>query len=108
MRDTVIAGKQVTPAVELEKQIHQINAGEVVPAEEPTIVQADDLEDLDTGDTVSVEFTIEPEESVSMVIVDTPLNDELAEIEKSEPPPPEPEPEPAPSPKAAKKKKTKK
>ena len=115
MRDTVIAGKQVTAAVELEKQIHQINAGEVVPAEEPTIVPVDDLEDLDTGDTVSVEFTIEPEESVSMVIVDTPLNDELAEIKTSEPEPPpepeskpEPEPEPAPSPEAGKKKKTKK
>ena len=29
------------------------------------------------------EFTIEPEDAVSMIIVDTPLTDELAEISKS-------------------------
>ena len=107
MRDTVIAGKQVTTATELEKQIHQINTGELVPADEPTMVPVEpvDVDDLDTGDSVSVEFTIEPEDSVSMVIVDTPLNEEIAEISKAVT---KPVPEPVPEPAEAKKKKTKK
>jgi chemosensory pili system protein ChpA (sensor histidine kinase/response regulator) len=112
MRDTVIAGKQVTAATELERQIHQINAGEVVPAAEvaATVIEkvvaaAEEAEVLDTGETVSVEFTIEPEETVSMVIVDTPLNEEIAEIKKAEA---APEPEPVEEAPAPKKKKTKK
>jgi chemosensory pili system protein ChpA (sensor histidine kinase/response regulator) len=79
MRDTVIAGKQVTAATGLEKHIHQINAGEVVLVDEAESVidqivdaLAEEADELDTGDTVSVRFTTEPEETVSMVIVDTP------------------------------------
>ncbi|MFQ5982919.1 MAG: Hpt domain-containing protein, partial [Woeseiaceae bacterium] len=100
MRDSVIAGKRVGAAAELEKQIHQINAGEAVPAaaiEAP----AAELEETLTEDSVSVEFTIEPEETVSMVIVDTPLNEEIAEIKVPEEAPEAPPP-------AAKKKKAKK
>jgi len=75
MRDTVIAGKKVVAATDLEKRIHSINAGEapaapVVPDEAPA----------DVEDSEASEFTIEPEDSMSMVIVDSPLNDELAEI----------------------------
>ncbi len=113
MRDAVIAGKQVTAAAGLEKRIHRINAGEAIPAEEKVAAPAEKVEDLETDESVSVEFTIEPEDAVSMVIVDTPLNDEIAEISKVEGAPeaaPEPAPEPVPKapPATAKKKKTKK
>jgi chemosensory pili system protein ChpA (sensor histidine kinase/response regulator) len=90
MRDTVIAGKQVLAAVELEKQIHQINAGEATPAEAPL---QKEVEELASDESVSVKFTVEPEETVSMVIVDTPLNEEIAEMKEAvepEPPPAEP------------------
>ncbi len=91
MRDTVIAGKKVTAAVQLEKHIHQINAGEVVLADEAEAAvhkrveaPAEEVDTVETGDSVSIEFTIEPEDVVSMVIVDTPLNEEIAEIKKAE------------------------
>jgi len=100
MRDAVIAGKSVTAAADLEKQIHQINAGETVPAEDKSPAPVAEAQDLDTGESVSVEFTIEPEDAVSMVIVDTPLTDEIAETDK-----PEEKPEPPTPPPAAKKEK---
>ncbi len=113
MRDAVIAGKQVAAAAELEKQIHQINAGKAIPTEKKAAAPVEEVDDLDTDESVSVEFTIEPEDTVSMVIVDTPLNDEIAEIKKLEEAPepvPEPAPEPVPEvpPATAKKRKTKK
>ena len=90
MRDTVIAGKKVTAAVQLEKHLHQINAGEMAVADEAeaaaqkrVATPAEEVGVPETGDTVSVEFTIEPEDVVSMVIVDTPLNEEIAEIRKA-------------------------
>ncbi|MEE8344310.1 MAG: Hpt domain-containing protein [Woeseiaceae bacterium] len=90
MRDTVIAGKKVTAAVQLEEHLHQINAGEIVVADEAEAAAqkrveapAEEVGVPETGDTVSVEFTIEPEDVVSMVIVDTPLNEEIAEIRKA-------------------------
>jgi len=109
MRDTVIAGKAVKPSTELVQRIQHANAGfevaddaEVEAAPEDTSVEA----------APSAEFTIEPEDTVSMVIVDSPLADELKEIGKdkevalepesqAEPEPkpehvPEPEPEPEP------------
>ncbi len=101
MRDAVIAGKQVTMATALEKQIHQINAGEAVPAGVTATPPLEEEEDLATDESVSVEFTMEPEETVSMVIVDTPLNDEIAEIKK-------PSEAPEPPPAVAKKKTEKK
>jgi len=99
MRDLVIASKPVAAASDLVKRIQQANAGFEV---------ADDSEgettpkDKTVETAVPVEFTIEPEDTVSMVIVNSPLADELAEITRPPveppppPPPPEPEPEPAP------------
>ena len=77
MRDTVIAGKAVVPATDLEKRIHSVNAGEAPPVAAPPKEKPVDVEDSE-----AVAFTIEPEDSMSMVIVDTPLNDELADISK--------------------------
>ena len=107
MRDAVMAGKAVASAGDLEKRIQQANAGFEV---------ADDSEveatppDVDVEAAEPAEFTIEPDDTVSMVIVDTPLADELAEIAKAptvdSPVPstelePEPEPEPKPRPESA-------
>ncbi len=84
MRDTVTAGKKVAAAEELEKRIQNINAGGSVEAATPIddAAAAIDSEDLDTGDSVSVEFTIEPEDTVSMVILDTPINSEMDEVRR--------------------------
>jgi len=90
MRDTVMAGKPVRAAQELEQKIQQANTGFeiaedlVLPEPEPA-----DAEEAPSA------FTIEPEDTVSMVIVDTPLVDELAEARRASTPTPEPEPEPA-------------
>ncbi len=113
MRDAVNAGKQVMAASGLEKRIHRINAGEAVPAGEKVAAPAEEVEDLETDESVSVEFSIEPEDSVSMVIIDSPLSDEIADLKKVEVAPetaPEPASEPVPeAPSAtAKKKKAKK
>lgn len=80
MRDTVIAGKKVVAASELVNRIQRVNAGEVPEVRVTVIDTAASAidEDLDTGDSVSVEFTMEPEDSVSMVIVDSPLSAELS------------------------------
>jgi chemosensory pili system protein ChpA (sensor histidine kinase/response regulator) len=101
MRDTVIAGKPVKSSTELVRRIQHANAGfevaddaEVETAPEDTSVEA----------APSAEFTIEPEDTVSMVIVDSPLADELNEIGKEKeaalepesPAEPEPKPEPEP------------
>jgi len=107
MRDAVIAGKAVTPASELEKRIQQANAGFEV-ADDAEVETAPPEKDVEVSKPA--EFTIEPEDTVSMVIVDTPLADELAEIGKpplveaappaaEEPTPPAPEPPPEPEPK---------
>jgi len=79
MRDAVIAGKSVTAATELEKRIHDINAGDMTVE---VAVQALEKSAADVDDSDAVEFTIEPEDTLSMVIVDTPLNDELEQIKK--------------------------
>jgi chemosensory pili system protein ChpA (sensor histidine kinase/response regulator) len=70
MRDTVIAGKKVTAAADLEARLRTISTGEF-PALQPA-APAPTVVEPDSGDTVSVEFTIEPEDTVSMVIVDAP------------------------------------
>jgi chemosensory pili system protein ChpA (sensor histidine kinase/response regulator) len=72
MRDTVIAGKKVAAATELESRIRDISSGRTLPAEPEAPAAAQD--ELETGESVSVEFTIEPEDTVSMVIVDAPAN----------------------------------
>jgi len=79
MRDAVIAGKAVAPASELEKRIQQANAGFEV-ADDSEVEMAPPDKDVEAAEPA--EFTIEPEDTVSMVIVDTPLADELAEIGK--------------------------
>ncbi len=103
MRDAVIAGKPVPAAAALEKRIQQANAGFEV-ADDSEVESAPPERDVE--EARPAEFTIEPEDTVSMVIVDTPLADELAGIGKpaeAEQPvepakteAPQPEPEPAP------------
>ncbi|HEX7718385.1 MAG TPA: Hpt domain-containing protein, partial [Woeseiaceae bacterium] len=66
MRDTVITGKKVTPANELERIIRKVNAGE--DEAEPPAVEREAALPLD--EDVAVAFTAEPDESISMVIVD--------------------------------------
>ena len=105
MRDMVIAGKAVAANTALEKQIRDVNAGQAAPSP----VEAPPQPDVETSE--AAEFTIEPEDTLSMVIVDSPLDadeDDLPVIATeppaaSEPPPaPEPpsEPEPEPEPEA--------
>jgi chemosensory pili system protein ChpA (sensor histidine kinase/response regulator) len=79
MRDSVIAGKTVAAAGELVARIHSINAGEVLPdaQRDPARVPVDEGRPPDPGETASVRFTIEPEDTVSMVIVDSPLDKDL-------------------------------
>jgi chemosensory pili system protein ChpA (sensor histidine kinase/response regulator) len=95
MRDAVLAGKRVAAATELEKRIQQANAGFEI-AKETEVEPEKDVEEASPA-----AFSIEPEDTVSMVIVDSPLADELAEIgqvsdaEPEREPQPEPEPEPA-------------
>jgi len=107
MRDAVMAGKAVTSAGDLEKRIQQANAGFEV-ADDSAVETAPPEADVESAEPA--EFTIEPDDTVSMVIVDTPLADELAEIAKAptadspstEPEPaPETEAEPKPQPEPA-------
>jgi len=71
MRDTVTSGKRVMPAADLEQVIHRINAGDISAAAELRSQPGEtSVEEALTEDSVSVEFTAEPEEVVSMVIVD--------------------------------------
>ena len=88
MRDTVIAGRNVSAATELEQRIQSINIGKPSTMEAPQFIEApaEELAEADKPETV--EFTIEPEDTVSMVIVDTPLNDELDEITRAAKPAP--------------------
>jgi len=84
MRDMVIAGKKVTAAAELERRIRALNAGDLSAAEPPPMTDTAMQADLDS-ESVSVEFTTEPQDALSMVILDTPRNEELAEISASAP-----------------------
>ncbi|MEX2123570.1 MAG: Hpt domain-containing protein [Woeseia sp.] len=71
MRDTVTSGKRVMPAAELENVIHRINAGDFSAAVAFRAGPVEtSIEEAIAEDSVSVEFTAEPEVSVSMVIVD--------------------------------------
>ena len=88
MRDMVISGKKVA-ASELEQRIQALNAGDLSAAELPLTPDTVTQPDSDT-DSVSVEFTNEPEVPVSMVIVDVPLERDVEEISA-----PEAEPEAA-------------
>jgi chemosensory pili system protein ChpA (sensor histidine kinase/response regulator) len=84
MRDSVTTGKRMTPATELEQVIHRINGGDVSAAAAFFAAPTDTaVEEAISEDSVSVEFTSEPEESVSMVIVEP---DEIAPVEAPVPP----------------------
>ncbi len=85
MRDTVLAGKKVVAAVELESRIRSVNSGQTLV--EKIVVPAKTEDDLEARESVSVKFTFEPEDTVSMVIVDTP-----AVLHVPQAPPPRPEP----------------
>jgi chemosensory pili system protein ChpA (sensor histidine kinase/response regulator) len=93
MRDAVIASKPVAAAKELEKRIQQANAGFEV-ADEADVETTPEDTSIETA--VPAPFSIEPEDIVSMVIVNSTLSDELAEIKSSPEPEPEPVPEPVP------------
>jgi chemosensory pili system protein ChpA (sensor histidine kinase/response regulator) len=91
MRDQVIAGKAVPSATELEKRIRDANAGFDVASDEA-------VEQASATGVQTAAFTIEPDDTVSMVIVDSPLPDELAKIGAGAADESEPEPEPEPEP----------
>ena len=105
MRDMVISGKKVAPA-ELEQRIQALNAGDLSAAEPPLTTDTVTQPDSDT-DSVSIEFTNEPEVPVSMVIVDVPLERDVEEIGAAEAEPEAPafEEGEAPAKKGSKKKK---
>jgi chemosensory pili system protein ChpA (sensor histidine kinase/response regulator) len=73
MRDIVIAGKRVSAATDLEHRIKTVSAAGGVAAETAAApgVETPAEESVSVDDSVSVEFTPEPEDSVSMVIVDS-------------------------------------
>jgi chemosensory pili system protein ChpA (sensor histidine kinase/response regulator) len=102
MRDLVIAGKPVRSAADLETRIQQANQGFEV-ADDENVETAPAEKDVETAPPA--EFTIEPEDTISMVIVDSPLADELAELAddgsaETEAPEPESAPEPEAEPEA--------
>jgi chemosensory pili system protein ChpA (sensor histidine kinase/response regulator) len=73
MRDAVIAGKPAVVGADLGQRIERVNAGfEIV--EDIGIAAPVAEEELEQAETA--EFTAEPEDSISMAIVDTPLADE--------------------------------
>ncbi|MBT8076974.1 MAG: Hpt domain-containing protein [Gammaproteobacteria bacterium] len=88
MRDNVIAGRRVRPAAELERRLHAAAAGEL-PDEEPEVFieDAPDIEVVaETEEAVPTRFTMEPDDTVSMVIIDVPAleeADKTANIQRS-------------------------
>jgi chemosensory pili system protein ChpA (sensor histidine kinase/response regulator) len=72
MRDTVIAGKGVSPATDLEKRIQGINSGQVPPesAVLETVMEPEEIESSE-----AIEFSVEPEDTMSMVIMDSPIDE---------------------------------
>jgi chemosensory pili system protein ChpA (sensor histidine kinase/response regulator) len=100
MRDAVIAGKAVPAAGDLETRIQAANSGFEL-ADDSEVESAPPEKDVEAAEPAA--FSMEPEDTVSMVIVNTPLADELAEIgqppeleKPPEPPAAEPEAEPEP------------
>jgi chemosensory pili system protein ChpA (sensor histidine kinase/response regulator) len=90
MRDAVMASKMVPAAKDLEKRIQQANAGFEV-ADESEVETAPAGQDIEAAEPRA--FTMEPEDTVSMVIVNSALADELAEMNRRTAPQPDPEPE---------------
>jgi len=87
MRDLVIAGKAVRAATDLEKRIRETNAGLEV-ADKSEVETAPAETDLEAAEPAA--FTMEPEDSVSMVIVDSPLADDMVDADIAPPGIPEP------------------
>ncbi len=82
MRDRVIAGKAVPANGPLEQRLRNATEGfEFAPDDVVEPVQ--EARGDDAHEATLVEFSVEPEDSVSMVIVDSPLADELKEISPS-------------------------
>ncbi len=79
MRDLVMSGKAVPASKELEQRIRNATAGFEF-AEESEVGAEPEPVEPEAEEAAPVEFSAEPEEIVSMVIVDSPLADELAEI----------------------------
>ncbi len=78
MRDTVIAGKVVKPALKLIQQIQSANAGlEVV---DEALEVSSELEDTGVAVAPPSEFTADADDAVSMIIVDTPAVDEPRDL----------------------------
>ncbi|MEX0824300.1 MAG: Hpt domain-containing protein, partial [Woeseia sp.] len=67
MRDSVISGRKVTAAVQLEERVRAASSG----ARGDRVTGSQPQESAAIDDDVPVEFSSEPEESVSMVIVDS-------------------------------------
>ena len=80
MRDRVMAGKAVPANGPLEQRLRNATGG--FGAAPGQIVGEPDASGVDPHrhDATLVEFSIEPEDAVSMVIVDSPLADELRDI----------------------------
>ena len=105
MRDQVIAGKPVPANTELEQRLQTATSGfafaEETEVEVPPEEASADV--VDTKVVAPAEFSVEPEDIVSMVIVDSPLADELKDMKPAEEPPAvaEEPPETADEPRAA-------
>ncbi len=98
MRDRVIAGKAVPANADLEKRLANLTKGFEFAEEAPVEVEKPAPEHAE--EETPVEFSVEPEDTVSMVIVDSPLHDELQEIPKAPPKPAPPVEETKPAPPA--------
>ncbi len=85
MRDRVIAGKAVPANPDLEKRLANLTRGFDFADEEAVEAATPEAEAEPATEEAPVEFSVEPEDAVSMVIVDSPLHDELKEIPKPEP-----------------------
>jgi len=82
MRDAVIAGKPVGRSAALSERIQQANSGFALAEDIGIEVEEEAPADIEPAEPAA--FSIEPEDNVSMVIIDTPLADELAGIAREQ------------------------
>ncbi len=85
MRDRVIAGKAVPANGPLEQRLRNATEGIDFAPEQPVAESSSDQVEAEAGrdEATLVEFSVEPEDAVSMVIVDSPLADELRDISQA-------------------------
>jgi chemosensory pili system protein ChpA (sensor histidine kinase/response regulator) len=82
MRDTVIAGRAVRAAPDLEERIQHANAGFEIVDEHEVVLEPSEA---GVDDTLHGTFTSEPDDAVSMVIVNAPIIEQLrADQEQSD------------------------